>query len=439
MYFHQGLVLFVKRVNHCAKPDRTVSMTSYSTRAIFNDLSDGDQVIIRKGYLDNEFKIVTLKGDQNGRITKAFAEDGKEFEFKTSDGCIKGFQTPHGERWTLYFSYPLPNLTDQEQVAYAKAMLGDAAAYPRQSTSEWDDPVAFLIEDVTGPRVLARMVSHEVGYLNKDRDGVERLTYKTIDEDVLHAVSTAVGSMWTSTSTIELDRASVPAEATSGSMVVASNIDVEIIAGRAVIKLRNPALLPRTSTLEKASELFPSRISGASGKEVFGELNRRITLAPIGHLLYEVELARHALDTDEALVVVFPDPDNPDGSSENIGILTSKGAVFYADTGYAHDQISCHGNFMPGIVHITETRPWSYSTNEGEHESGIDFADVRADEGTLDHFGLDITGLGKLIRAHLDEEDKRFAGLDDSQLGEMLLSLNKSISNVKDAQITSLG
>jgi hypothetical protein len=310
-------------------------------------------------------------------------------------------------------------------------MLGEAAAYPRQSTSEWDNPVSFLIEEVGSERVLARMVSHELGYLHKDQDDVERLTYKMIDEDELRAGSAAAGSMWTTSSTVELDPTGIPEGATAGMVVVATNIDVEIVEGSAVTKLRNPTLLPGTTTLETAADLFPSRRFEDREDRVFGRLNRRITLEPIGHWLYQVELARHSLDKDEALVVVFPDPDNPGGSSEHIGILTSRGAVFYADTGYAHDQISGHGDLMPGVVHITEVSPWGYSTYEGEHDAGIDFADARADEATLAHFGLDIAGLGELIRGFMDEEDEQFNGLDDRQLGELMMSFNQVAQEAK--------
>lgn len=405
-------------------------MTSYSTRPIYNDLADGDQVILRKGYQDDEFRVVTLRGGERG-FTNAIADDGAEFEFKTSGGYDGHFMAPSGERWTLYFSYPLPDMPTEDRIAYARAMLGEAAAYPRQPTSEWDNPVSFLIEEVASERVLARMVSHELGYLHKDQDDVERLTYKVIDEDKLRAGSLAVGPMWTTSSVVELDPTGIPEDATAGRVVVATNIDVEIVDRRAVTKLRNPALLPGTTTLETVAVLFPHRKFEDREDRVFGRLNRRITLEPIGHWLYQVELARHSLDKDEALVVVFPDPDNPGGSSEYIRILTSRGAVFYADTGYAHDQISGHGDLMPGVVHITEVNPWSYSTYEGEHDAGIDFADARADEATLAHFGLDIAGLGELIRGFMDEEDEQFTGLDDRQLGELMMSFNQVAQEAK--------
>ncbi|MCV9964308.1 hypothetical protein OIU34_20690 [Pararhizobium sp. BT-229] len=412
-------------------------MTSYSTRPIYNDLADGDQVILRKGYQDNDFRVVTLRGSERG-FTHAVADDETEFEFKTSGGHDGRFMTPCGERWTLYFSYPLPDMPVEDRIAYARAMLGEAAKYPRQSSSDWDNPVVFLIEDVNSERVLARMVSHEIGYLHKDQDDIERLSFKMINEGELRAGSQAVGSMWTTSSSVELDPIGIPEGALPGRVVVATNIDVEIVEGRAVTKLRNPAMLPGTTTLETVTDLFPSRSFEDGEDRVFGRLNRRITLEPIGHWLYQVELARHALDTDEALVVVFPDPDNPGGSSEHIAILTSKGAVFYADTGYAHDQISGHGDLMPGVVHITEVSPWAYSTYEGEHDAGIDFADARADEATLAHFGLDIAGLGALIRGFVDEEDVRFNELCDRQLGELMMSLNQVALKAKADTQTSL-
>lgn len=404
-------------------------MIAHSTKPIFNDLKDGDEVILQKGFHDQEFKVVTLRGSDRA-FTGAVASDGTVFEFKSSGGYDGLFEAPGGQRWSLYFSYPLPKKSDEDRIAYGRAMRGDAAPFPRQSCSEWDNTVTFFVESVADGSVTARMLSHDNGYMHKDEDGVDRLSYKSLDDEEVRACAVLAGPMWVSTSAIELDPAGLPS-VTVGNVIVGTNLDVKYVDGRPLTTLRNPALLPGITTLDKASELFPIRESFDDRRSPFAALNKRVVLEPIAHWEYHKEVAHHALDADEALVVVFPDPDNPGGSSEHIGILTSRGAVFYADTGYAHDQISGHGDLMPGVVHITEVSPWGYSTYEGEHDAGIDFADAPADETTLAHFGLDIAGLGELIRGFMDEEDEQFNGLDDRQLGELMMSFNRVAQEAK--------
>ncbi|MDW9481834.1 hypothetical protein GOB57_24610 [Sinorhizobium meliloti] len=402
-------------------------MTAYSTRPVYNDLSDGDEVVLRRGFSEEHYKVVTLRGADGG-FTSAAAGDGTVFEFKSSGGHDGRFEATSGERWSLYFSYPLPQMSDEDRIAYARALRGDTAPFPRQSYSEWDNTVAFFVEEVADGMVAARMISHEIGYVSKNEESVNRLSYKSLEDAEVRACATRAGTMWATTAAVELDPLGLPAVAV-GNVIVATNLSVKYVDGRPLTTLGNPTLLPGIITLEKASELFPIREGKQNRQSPFVALNRQVLLEPIAHWEYRKEVARHALDPDEALVVVFPDPDNPGGSSEHIGFLTSKGAFFYSDTDYAHDQISTHGDLMPGVRHITETRPWAYRCHEGEWDAGVDFKEEPVSDETIARFGLDATSLGTLIRGHLDEEDRRFEAMDDVQIGEFMLSLSRSHAN----------
>jgi hypothetical protein len=401
-------------------------VTAHSTRPIYNDLTDGDEVVISKGYFADQFQVVTLRGAGKG-FSSAVAADGTVFEFKSSSGGYDGrFEPPGGETWSLYFSYPLPQMSEQDRVAYARALRGETPSVPhvaRQSHSEWDNTVAFIVEAVTDEGVAARMISHENGYVTNDEDGGDRLSYQSLDDAEVKACAVRAGTMWTSTAVVELDPAGLPAVG-AGNVIVATNLDVKYVDGRPVTFLGNPSVLPGLTTLDKASELFPIRENNENRTGPFVALNRQVLLEPIAHWEFRKEVARHALAADEALVVVFPDPDNQGGSSEHIGILTSKGAFFYADTGYAHNEISSHGGLMPGVRHITEAKAWAYQCHEGEWDSGVDFADEPVSAETLARFDLDTTSLGGLIRDFIDQEDAGYEGLDDAQIGAYMLSLN---------------
>ncbi|MBY3432735.1 hypothetical protein HFN89_00915 [Rhizobium laguerreae] len=400
-------------------------MSLHSVRPIFNDLGDGDEVILRRGFHEKVFKVVTLKGSHRS-FTHAVAEDGTRIDFTSSREDWGRFTGPDGEPWTLYYSFPLPDMSEADRISYAHAMLGEAAPYPRHPTNWWENPIAFLIEKITDDGVFARMASHEAGYLTKNEEDVEELHYKALREAEILATFGKVGDMWLSKVAVKLDPTNLPEWATPGKIVIATSLDVLIQDETTVTTLHNAAVLPGQFTPETVADAFPSR-SDRSGNAAFPSLNRRIRLEPVARWKYAAEVSRHSQDSDEALVVVFPDPENPNGGSEHIGILTSRGAVVYSDPSYAHEQFSTCGELMPGIVHATELKPWGYQSHEGEWDSGMDFVDTPASEDTLAHFGLDLAALGALIRGHLDEDMVDYTGMDDQQIARHMMSLNKPV------------
>jgi hypothetical protein len=409
-------------------------MTMHSVRPIYNDLKDGDEVILREGFYGENFKLVTLKGSDR-HFTHAVDKDGTRIEFKSAGEYGGRFTGPNGEQWTLCFSYPLPEMPEEDKIAYGRTMLGETAPYPRHPIDVWDYPVAFLIEEVTDAKLLARMVSHHAGHVAEDEHDLRSFRYKTLGDADIRNASVNIAGMWLSSQAIELDRTGLPKGISPGKIVIGTSLDVTITDEATLTTLNNAAILPGSVVKETVADLFPSRtINEARNDRIFSSLNRRVDLEPIAHWKFRAEIARHALDKDEALVVVFPVPDHPDRSSEHIGILTTRGAVFYSNMGYAHDEISSHGKLMPGIVHITNARPWTYQCTEGEWDAGMEFEAEAANEATLTHFEIDSARLGSLIRGHLEEDDEEMAeytSLDDVQLAEFMMSLSENRKRAK--------
>lgn len=401
-------------------------MSLHSVRPAYNDLGEGDEVILRKGYHENIFKVVTLKGDER-RFTHGVTREGTEIKFQPSSGGDWGnFTGPHGENWTLYYSLPLPYMSEEDSISYARVMLGEAAPYPRHDTNWWENPVAFLVDTVNEDGVYARMASHEAGYMAKNENGAEELHYKKLSEAEILAAVSKVGDMWLSKEAVKLNPANLPEGVATGKILVGTGLDVAITDDSTLTTLHNVAILPGEFAPETVSDAFPTRADKAR-HTYFPSINLRTKLTPATHWQYAAEVARHALKPDEALIVVFPDPNNPEGNSEHMGILTSRGAVVYQDEGYAHEEFSRRGGLMPGIVHATGLRPWSYRSTDGEWDGGMDFSDEPANEDALAHFGLDLAALGALIRGHVDDDEEmaEFMAMDDVQLASHMLSLNK--------------
>jgi hypothetical protein len=412
-------------------------MTLHSVRPAYNDLGEGDAVIIRKGYHENVFKVVTLKGDDKS-FTHALTREGTEIKFQPSGGGDWGKLTgPKGETWTLYYSFPLPDMSEEDRVSYARVMLGDAAPYPRHETNWWEHPVAFLVDTINEDGVYARMVSHEAGYMAKNENGVEELHYKRLGEAEILSAVRKVGDMWLSNEAAKLDPANIPEGVAPGKILICTGFGVAIAGDTTLTTLHNAAMLPREFTPATVSAAFPSRTDKAR-HSYFPSINLRIKLTPAAHWAYTAEVSRRALIPDEALIVVFPDPKNPEGSSEHMGILTSRGAVVYQDQGYAHEEFSRRGGLMPGIIHATGLRPWAYQSTDGEWDGGMDFSDEPANEDTLAHFGLDLAALGTLIRGYLDDEEMdEYLAMDDLQLASHMLSLNKPVLSKPAADVRS--
>jgi hypothetical protein len=396
-----------------------------SVKPIYNDLAEGDQVVIRKGYHENTFKVVTLKGDDR-RFTHAVTADGTEIKFEPSAGGDWGKLTgANGETWTLYYSFPLPDMSDEDRISYAHVMLGEAAGYPRHDTNWWENPVAFLVDRVNEEGVYARIASHEAGYMAKNENDVEALQYKRLGEADILSDFGEVGGMWLSNEPVRIDPSNIPDGVTAGNILIGTGIKVAITDDATLTTIRNVAVLPGRFTPETVSAAFPTR-PDRSRSGTFPSLNRRVQLTPVAHWKYAAEASRHALVPDEALVVVFPDPKNPEGSSEHIGILTSRGVVVYQDESFAHEELSKSGGLMPGVVHATGLKPWSHQSTDGEWDGGVDFSDEPADEDTLAHFGLDLESVGALIKGYVDDEDMdEYLAMDDAQLASHMLAMSK--------------
>jgi hypothetical protein len=412
-------------------------MALHSVRPAYNDLGEGDEVVIRKGYHENIFKVVTLKGGDRS-FTHGLTQDGTEIKFQPSSGGDWGKLTgPHGETWTLYYSFPLPDMSEEDRVSYAHVILGEAAAYPRHETNWWEHPVAFLVDTVTEDGVYAKIVSRDAGYMAMNENGVEELHYKRIGEAEILSDFSDVGDMWLSNKALKLDPANLPEGLVVGKIVIATGLDVTVMDNVTLTTLHNVAVLPGQFTPETLSAAFPCR-PDKSRSNGFPSLNRRIKLAPVALWNYTAEVSRRALVSDEALLVVFPDPKNPNGGSENVGILTSLGAVVYQDEGNAREEFSKSGELMPGIVHVTELKPWAYQS-DGEWDSGMDFSDEPATEDSLAHFDLDLSALGALIRGHVDDDGEmaEYMAMDDLQLATHMLSLNKPSPHKTAADVRS--
>ncbi|MCS4088594.1 hypothetical protein [Rhizobium sp. BK176] len=400
-------------------------MSLHSVRPTFNDLGEGDEVVIRKGYHENVFKVLTLKGDER-RFTHGVTGDGTEIKFEPSGGGDWGRLTgPHGETWTLYYSFPLPEMPEEDRISYARALIGEAASYPYHETNWWEHPVAFLVDRDDDDGVYARIVSHDAGYVTKNEDDVEALSYKRLGVADILADFGKVGDMWLSKEPVKLDRTNLPAGVTAGKILIGTGIDVAITHDTTLTTVHNVAVLPGEFTPETVSAAFPVRPEKARNR-AFPSLNRAVKLTPVAHWKHTAEAARHALASDEALVVVFPDPKNPDGNSEHIGILTSRGVVVYLDESFALEEFSRRGGLMPGVVHATGLKPWSHQSTDGEWDGGMDFTEEPADEDSLAHFGLDLAALGALVRGFVDDEEMdEYRAMDDQQLASHMMSLNK--------------
>lgn len=394
-----------------------------SNRPSFHHLAGGDEVILSSGILNNITHVVAklFGSEETGHISGAITCDG----IGLAHPCIGGsrqFVADNGTKWDLYFSYPLPNLTNQEKIAYAQALRGHKIdPFKRVPISEWAKTSAFLIEDIRPDAVMARMIAREAGWMVDKGDGTQCLVYKALDEEEILSAASRIGEMWATSEPIELNPASLPGDIQIGNVVIGTSFRVTCVDDRSVTLLDNATILPKTWTLETVSALFPTA-KKTENNTVWKAFDGSLRLEPVAGWLFASRCARHALDEDEALVVAFPNADNA-GQSNYVSILTSKGALFYSDDGHAQEEMSSYG-LEPGIRHITQPRFWDYRSLEGEWDGGFGFEDKPADEETLRSFGLDLTSLGTLIRGFVEEDDKRFDGMDDYSIAASMMALS---------------
>jgi hypothetical protein len=409
------------------------------------NLVAGREVILvrhsRNGKAPDKHVKAVLGSENRGRglFDHAVTADGERLAFDWGpSGMEARFTDTAGETLTFYWTYPLPAWSADEQVAYARALRGnpDTSVEPRRATG-FNDTAAFLIDEVADRTASARIVSNVLAWTREDpeEEDFERYYYKKLEEEEILEWTRRDGRFFSSTYRILIDRACLPPHVVAGMLVVAT--DMEVAVGednRAVTTLANAAILPRSATIRDLDGIFPERVTPHGPGAIFTPITDVLRLAPVAQHMHLAAMARHALDTDRAIAIVFPSEDG-DALSQHFAIAATEGAALYADDGFVRDHLSYPG-FPPGVRLLSGFHFWSGQCGDGEWDAGVDCDDEPATAETLASFHLDLDWLAKAIRGNIEADDRRWDDLNDRELAAIFLSGDFGFCNKLEVEKT---
>ena len=318
--------------------------------------------------------------------------------FRDADGNLRE------PMWTL----PLPNVGDDDAIAYVRAFRGEGSDFTKNNLSSDHEPNAvFVVDRLEDKYAVCRMVSWRETTLGEFQkiardtleDGSEIMisTGGALDwlpPEILDAFPSLVsveGELALSAYDISIRRDALPDCLEIGSIIVGSRIDCNIRKGRVVTTVFTPRIAGKVDE-RGLSFWFPtSPVREEAGREfVFSRArDPGVPLAAVQDHLKEIERAKEKLLPNEALVLVFPPEDGIDHYQSHIVILGKRGATFFEDMGEAHDNLSHSAPEEGGLWVMQDARYWSHHDAwSGEWDGGLEGDWRPATDADLKTFGL---------------------------------------------------
>lgn len=401
-------------------------------RPSFQDITPGGKLVIVRQTSPRDFAVATPVTGDRKELAGLTTTDGRGISYTRrldEEGVLLDDQ---GGRWWLYFTLPLPEGTDGDLVEYARILRGEPSVRPPAWTGyrEWDETCAFVVEALAADHFHARMVSRVRAWSGPDENGVDRLSYETLDESDVVFGTKRSGGFWTTEDRAIIEKSCLAHDVHIGDVVVATGLSVKLDDDLELTSLENPAILPFRATSATLDLVFPSNPRDIDDTRTFPR-EEHLKLAPPAKWVFERECARRSTEQDIALLVAIPDAANPGADSERIGIIAHSGAVIFRNRNEVHEGLVTSGGIQPGIAVMTAPRFWAYRCHEGEYDSGFDFETRPAVQEDLEFFSIGIADLGSAIRDFLEaDEDEELHSMDDLELGRRFMAMGELVPSV---------
>jgi len=351
-----------------------------------NTAQVGDRIVVENSYPGFGLEILRVTKIGRGEFE---AVDSKGRTYNKEEGSLSVLRADHGKaflKWTL----PLPELPESEAIEFLSAIFDCRNA-----------PALLHIREINTDYAKAKLVfswrDDESPLIDGEDSQSDGFTWRSVgnarimDADVVMPV----GKLPAGTGTMDL--------------VIAPEIRCDIENGQLI-------------TTPTADSGFRSKISVAGKNVPEADLGRYVPFrerqqsgnfhnSPIqagkffdaSDFAEEAHNAKLRTEPDEALVLWLPD-ERKEGDTFCC-FLSSRGylfAVVDSPADYFWD-----ANVAPGVWLCSGAKMWTWTSYEGEHDSGIDADWVPATADDLERFGFDMESLSTEIAALLED-----SGLD---------------------------
>ncbi len=374
--------------------------------------------------------VVTSDGD---RFDIVFDRSrSREVTFKDSDGNSREVM------WTL----PVPDASDDEIIAFARAFRGEGKLEGADRKSDHDPNSVFIVERIDGGHAICRMVSWLNDTLGEFENGRQEIEGVAIHDDgaffflppeVIEAFPSMLvksGPHALSSYEIIVPLKKLPEDVAAGSIVVGSDFSCRYVKG----VLQTTIFTPRIAGVIDEAGLekwlpYPgfdeASMRGRSTVVLDGrDLRPSVPLAAVQDHLKEIERAKEALLPDEALVVVFPPEEGIERYTPNFVLLGMRGATFFDDGGNARDNLESQVPEEGGLWVFVEARYWSHRDDwTGEWDGGIEGGWRPATDADLETFGYTREQVIVEAMDAYEEGDEWEQALADGSFTERMMEL----------------
>ena len=435
-------------------------MGKYSLAPSMGHLRDGDRVVISSllkfhdsGRVRKPEEVAVLRtpaplGEiarnhsfesvSRERFTPFFeTADGRRFE--TGQDKVDGrilIKDPDGDSRGLLWTLPVPEVPDEDAIAFARAFNGLDTPLHRRRDAEHEPNVLLLVDRVARKYVSCRIVSwvedtlgEHAAYLADDHEkpgGGGDPAFRHVDVGSFPNKVVRRGALALSNYQTSVLRADLPVDLRAGSLVVASSFHCEYRKSSLVTVIDNPAVAGHVSKarLEHWLVRRPDVREERSRKTSVSSIERgtRIPLATVQKHLMEIERAKAWRVPSEALVLVYP----PDAGEEkkwygaHLAVVGLKGGCFFDDCGEAHDGMEDSAPREGGLWVFEEARYWAdQCRSSGEWDGGLEGRWRPATADDVVRFAIPKADLDALADEY-EGGDHAAAAADGSFIEEMM-------------------
>lgn len=456
----------------------------YSLQPDLDYLNDGDRIILKPFFKyspeGEHVRLPAVVGTYHGErrfrdyrssllskpvdLPHVVLTDGSRLDVRiapTGYSSNAGFMGHDGYDREPMWTLPIPDVSDEEAISYARAFRGEGNGMIGTSDFVHEPNVVVAIDRVEGKSVFGRLVSwHEDTFgeyedllRSADEDGVEISVatggpFDHFSQDELDAFPSMVekhDELALSSYEISLSRKALPEDTQPGSIIVGrtfscdfrkdaltTTIDLPLIAGVVTEDRPLSAWFPRR-------DARPSSFADPSVIQTLGALRdgTRVRLATVQDHLKEIARAKAKLLPDEAVVLVFP-PEEGLGPSHgaNISILGSRGATFFEDLGTAHECISHSAPEEGGLWIFGDANYWSHRDDwSGEWDGGLHGSWRPATDADLANFGLDRAQANVEAEGSYEEGDAWLSSIKAGTFIDEMMELAERVHSAEVARI----
>jgi hypothetical protein len=372
----------------------------------------------------------------------------REVTFKDSDGNTREVM------WTL----PVPDASDDEIIAFARAFRGEGKIEGADRASDHDPNSVFIVERIDGGHAICRMVSwlnDTLGEFENPRQEIDGVSihddgaFFFLPPEVIEAFPSMLqksGPHALSSYEIIVPLKKLPEQVAAGSIVVGSDFSCRYVKGTLLTTVFTPRI---AGVLDEAglNKWLPypgfdeSRMTGRSTVVMDGnhEFRPGVPLAAVQDHLKEIERAKEALLPNEALVVVFPPEEGIDLYSPNFVLLGMRGATFFDDGGSARDNLDSKVPEEGGLWVFEDARYWSHHDSwTGEWDGGIDGSWRPATDADLETFGYTRDQVIVEAEDGYEEGDEWTESLSDGSFTQKMMDIAASVHAREQEKLNSI-